>query len=246
MKRRNPLRRVNRGIVLAVILLVGLVGYLIYDGQAFDAERTAIKDMLTAYAQEAESMMVLPGDVNKPGEKIPSDAIAQKIESNKSILEKYLTSSISGGSSAYSSVQFGLENAFNTNKDLCAYVSECKLEIVDVTGLKKIGTNMATCTITVRSNIKTIGKPLYMNLFRDESVDDELSDTPSGNNTTPNGFSDNVRRQSLQQDIDTEPHTFTHETTIRNVYLKKTDGVWKVAEVNNNSLIMGVGHDSKK
>ncbi|MCL1917901.1 MAG: hypothetical protein FWG14_06240 [Peptococcaceae bacterium] len=236
MKPRNPLRRINRGIVLAGLLLAGLVIYLYCDGQAFGTEETAIKDMLTAYAEEAETMMVLPGDVNKPGEKIPSDAIAQKLESNKPILEKYLTGSISGGSSAYSSAQFGLEDAFDNNKDLCAYVSECKFEI-DVTGLKKIGTNMAKGSITVRTHIKTLGKPLYLKLFRTAHVEEESA---NNNNIARNSLTDTSFRPPADQEIDTETHSYTQETTLRNVYFKKVDGIWKVAEVNDNPN-MGLG-----
>lgn len=40
---RNAIHRVNRGIILAVILVVGLTGCLIYDNNRFDTEKTAIK-----------------------------------------------------------------------------------------------------------------------------------------------------------------------------------------------------------
>ena len=51
---RNVIRRVNRGIVLAVLLVLGLIGYLVYDNARFNnTEKDAIKNMLEEYASVA-------------------------------------------------------------------------------------------------------------------------------------------------------------------------------------------------
>jgi len=95
LKKHNLFRRINRGVLLAAVLLIGLILYLIIDNLSFAGEKDAIKDMLFDYAEAAETAMILPADVRKPGEKISEDIINKKINESKVALGKYLTYSVS-------------------------------------------------------------------------------------------------------------------------------------------------------
>ena len=210
--------------MLAIVLLIGLIGWLIVDAAAFNTEKTVIADMITAWAKEAEGMMILPEDIQQPGEKAPKDAIARKMEQNNAVLGKYLTNdSISWSLPPHQNIRSSLESAFEQNNDGCAYVTECTLEIVKVEKLKKLGANIAVGNITVRAGIRTIGQPMFLRLFYTE---------PAGTN-----YGGAMKEQvtvyeiSGSSEIDTEAHSYTSEVTYIDVYFKKTDGTWKVAGI---------------
>ncbi|MCL1790924.1 MAG: hypothetical protein FWG40_06135 [Peptococcaceae bacterium] len=219
MRVRKFFRQINRGIVLAIIVAIALTGYLIVDGVAFASEKTAIRDMLAAYAQEAETMSVLPEDVRQPGKKAPMSTIEKKMEQTKPIMEKYLTDSVSWNGSAYLNAQTSLEYALKENNDLCAYVTECKFDVTNVSKLRKITTDLAIGDVTVRANIQTIGRPTYLLMFMQIPAD------------MNNGIFFN-NKPGIGSEVDTTPHTYSKEITFLEVYFKKTNGTWKVAETN--------------
>ncbi|MCL1853529.1 MAG: hypothetical protein FWF88_10970 [Peptococcaceae bacterium] len=103
------------------------------------------------------------------------------------------------------------------NNDRCAYITECKFEVVNVTKFRKISTGLAIGDVVVRSSLQTIGQPtclvMFMQVPADMSRDFYYDD-----------------RQGSGPEIDTTTHSYNNEITFIDVYFKKANGTWKVAE----------------
>lgn len=216
MKVRNFFRHMNRGIVLGVVLIIGLIVYIMIDNARFSTEKIVIKDMVVAYAKEAEGFMIYPESIIKPKQKVTTADIAKKNKENKVIIDKYFANS--GAWSRYNFYQdaiSSLESVFDSNNERCAYVTECKFEILNITKLGKIGPNLAAGDVEVKTTIKTIGKPDYFRLFMTAYADEYNGGT----------------EEDSQKGIDTEVNTYSSKVTYDKVKFMKSNGKWKVIEV---------------
>ncbi|MDR0286671.1 MAG: hypothetical protein LBI03_03035 [Clostridiales bacterium] len=213
LKAHKFFHRVNRGIVLAVVLIFGLVIYLGVDAARFDTEKLAIKDMVTAYAKEAETLMILPEDVQIPGEGAPQEAVEQKINEDNEIFTKYLTR-ISVNRSVYLDAVMNIEGDFKYNDQMCAYVTECNYTVTDISKLRKCGPNLAIGDIILKTSLKTIGNPVYFKLLM--SLDADAFNLPN-------------------RDIDVVTHSYSDEITYMDVIFKKIGNQWKIAQISGSS-----------
>ncbi|MDD4495771.1 MAG: hypothetical protein PHV32_15785, partial [Eubacteriales bacterium] len=67
----NYFRRINRGIVLGIVLVIGLSCYLAIDSIAFEDEREAIKQVLEDYARDMKAFLLLPEKYREIGVNVP-------------------------------------------------------------------------------------------------------------------------------------------------------------------------------
>ncbi|HBT64550.1 MAG TPA: hypothetical protein DEB10_07825 [Ruminococcaceae bacterium] len=214
---RNVMRRVNRGIVLAVILVVGLISYLIYDNARFGTEKIAIQNMITEYAKAAGDLNILPAQEQKAGESPSNDAIRKKLQENRAVISKYLTEQNSYNS-ALDHATRSLDNVFSDNTAKNAYVTECEYTITSVKNIKKTGPKHATAEITVQVQLKTIGKPSFFTLISNHYIDEQYY-----------GYGDPHKPEGSVEIVDTKRYTYTWEFTMYNATLVKQAGKWKFA-----------------
>ena len=221
---RNAMRRMNRGIVLAAVLLAGLTGYLIYDNARFDSEKTAIKTMVTEYAGAAGDLNILPAGERVPGSRPSEAAVRKKLEENKAVLNRYLTNWIDY-SSALDSAARSLEEMFKQNAEGCAYVTDCVYTVKPVKKIKKNGPRHALAEITVQVEAKTIGKPMLFTLSGSQSTGgwDYYGKPP--------------KEETAGQEIDTKTYSYTWEFTMYDVQLEKMNGRWKIAATNGRGYM---------
>jgi hypothetical protein len=215
---RYAMRRINRGIVLAIVLLVGLIGYLIVDNSRFNIEKTAIQEMVTAYAGAAGDLNILPANERIAGAKPSQTAVKKKLEENKAVLNRYLTDWIQYESALNSATQ-GLENVFSQNSERCAYVTDCAYTVKSIKKIKRNGPHHALAEIALHLEMKTIGKPVFFAMSRGSA------DTV--NNNHYGGYSS--QNDKTASEIDTKTYTYSWDITMYDVQLEKTDGQWKIA-----------------
>ena len=225
---KNIFRRMNRGIVLAAVLVLGLIGYLVFDAATFGDEKELIKTVVTQYADAAENLIILPESARIPGKPAPDDVIKAKIDQGKEILPQYLTYSVSQYTSALDMVSDALEHIFFNNNNTCAYVMDCDFEILAINGLKKRGTNTAVGDIVMKTTITTIGSPDYIKMFYWENV------------TDGNGFSNAILKDG-NPEIDIETHTMSNEVTYKKAVFLKESGKWKISSVGYMEFSSGMG-----
>ena len=83
------LRRINRGIVLAIVLVIGLSCYLVVDNIAFKEEREAIKQVIENYTKDMETFLLLPEQYREIGVAVPDSVIEDKTKENNILIKKY-------------------------------------------------------------------------------------------------------------------------------------------------------------
>jgi nitrogen fixation-related uncharacterized protein len=203
----------NRGIALAIILIIGLVIYLMVDSAQFDDEREAIKATIYDLAVEAESINILPTSVQVPGKAAPTDVINKKVADSKEFFSKYFAKSSRQGYSTLDYFGGDMSASFEENNTNCSYVTSCKFEIKNVSRLKKLTSNYARGNVRVRTSIETIGNPRFINLFMPTYANENAFYNSDG-----------------EIKLDKEKHTYTSEIEYNNVVFRKVAGEWKVAE----------------
>ena len=244
MNARNFFRRVNRGLVLAGLLVVGLVIYLAAGAILFRAEIPAIEQMIHDYAAEAESLMILPQELQTPGKPAPEAAIEAKIKESEPILRKYLSDTTVNRWSwpVYRNVSNAQKHSLESNQGDCSYVTGCSYLITGVKKVRKISTNLAIADIEVKATVDTIGSPSYIMLFEQEYgsgfnyaqvYPDKFQQFPGHSyeyEDDEDEDEDDDDDEDAREKFDTESHTQTRHVTFQEVYLKKTDGVWRICE----------------
>lgn len=216
---RNALHRVNRGIVLAVVLLLGLTGYLIYDNVRFASEKVAIGDMVTEFAKAAGDLNILPAGERIPGEQPSEAAVKKKLQESEVVLNKYLSDWIDYGSAREIATR-SIKEIFLTNADRRAYVTDCVYNIKSVKKIKKNGPSHAIADINVNVELKTIGKPMYFSLGGSQ---DTMNDGYYGGKPMQN--------EEDKDKIDTKTYTYTWGFTLYDAQLVKVGGQWRIARL---------------
>lgn len=214
----NIMRKVNRGIVLAILLVIGLIIYLIYDNARFASEKIAIQNMLNDYAKAAAEINILPEEEQKPGERPSQSALQKKLDESKAIINKYLTDLHSYP--ARESALRELDRIFAENAERRAYVTECTFTIGPIEKIKKNGPKHAIANIPINIELKTIGKPKFFNLTVSEDTAQQYADW--GKPTSGEGPG---------QEIDTKKYTYTLSYVLYDAQLIKEKGGWKIGQI---------------
>lgn len=89
MKGKNILRKINRGIVLGVVLLIGLVIFLVIDEQNFQRQQPEIQKMVEQYLQDVSEISLFPEQYRKIGQEVPAQVVEEKKKEMEDILNQY-------------------------------------------------------------------------------------------------------------------------------------------------------------
>ncbi|MDR1892541.1 MAG: hypothetical protein LBQ48_05995 [Oscillospiraceae bacterium] len=218
MTAKNLLRRVNRGILLAVALIIGLIVWLAVDNARFTKEKDDITAMLDQYAVESASLMILPESDQNPGETVSATAVEKQLKDAQPVFDRFLTG---GGrySSANERAPMEMRNALESNAVSRTYVTGCEFKITKVGKLRKVASGYAQADISVDASFKIIGKPIAMILHNTWYTDE--SGQWYGKGEMP-----------ADMTYDTEIRTLSQSVTFMDVLLRKVNGEWKIAESN--------------
>ncbi|MDD2361592.1 MAG: hypothetical protein PHH84_01340 [Oscillospiraceae bacterium] len=140
----NFLRRINRGIVLAIVLIIGLSCYLTVDGIAFKDEKEAIKQVLEDYAEDMESFLLLPEQYREIGTSVPDSVIENKIKENNNLISKYFINGNTGGWNMKESITQDLERKLKNNQETGNKVKSFDASLKRVKSITKHGASLVT------------------------------------------------------------------------------------------------------
>lgn len=141
----NFFRRINRGIVLGIILVIGLSCYLAIDSIAFEDERETIKQVLEDYARDMEAFLLLPEKYREIGVNVPDPVIENKIKENNELVNKYFTSTTkSYRRNMKESIAGELERMLKSNQESGNKIKSCEARLTKVKNITKHGSNLVT------------------------------------------------------------------------------------------------------
>jgi len=141
----NFLRRVNRGIVLAIVLVVGLVGYLVVDNITFKAERDVIRQVLDEYTEAIESFNLLPEEYREIGVKVPDSVIEAKGKENKELIDKFFANGVTNyGWNMKQSTISNVEYVLKGNQETGNKIKDYDVSLKQVKNITKHGASLVS------------------------------------------------------------------------------------------------------
>lgn len=215
---KKNLKKINRGIVLAVILIIGVAIYVIIDNYKFNSEKSEVKDVVTGFISEMGKPSVLSEEYR--GEKnIPDEVSEQMTKEWNAVLDKYWVSKEQNNSYSYNEDKTSMRSSFGSITDSLAdgYTTEYSAEIKSCK-IKKNGPNCAVAEVELEITV---------------------SATPFAYAVTPAWFES--MEWVADEEVD-ESAVFQYELGGEFfLYLKRTDDGWKIYEsdgdINSASVI---------
>ena len=95
------MKKLNRGLALALVLVIGLAIYIAVDETRFKKEKPQIVQTLNAYMADLGKVMNTPEEYQKLGEKMPEEALKQQEKELEEVLNRYWISTGSRGENYY-------------------------------------------------------------------------------------------------------------------------------------------------
>lgn len=219
MKAKRILRGLNRGIALAVVIVIVLVTYLTVQAAQFQNEKDGIRKVFEDYGNELKNVIVLPEDLQNPGDKIPANVLDGLIENVQSKMKKFYSDNVySSYSQAENSMTY-IDEMLTYNGENGVYVTEANFEVLNLSEVRQAGTGYAKANVLIKATVKTVGKAAYLNPFFSEYTNESYWE---------GGY-------ESDEEKDLEKHTFITECQFIDVLLKKVGDEWKISEMNGYS-----------
>jgi len=85
----KKLKRVNRGIVLGLILIIVMTGYVIMGNIRFQKEKPLIKETIENYISDFDKLNITPEEFRSSGKNVYADFKADYAERLKAVADRY-------------------------------------------------------------------------------------------------------------------------------------------------------------
>ncbi|MDR0884074.1 MAG: hypothetical protein LBN05_05670 [Oscillospiraceae bacterium] len=258
MRKNTFLRRINRGLVLAVALIVALSATLVVQAKAFRQQETPeITRLIEEFALCSAQANLVPGAVN--GQPLTDKQRAEHVDKYAKLFAAYLSpeaSNVNHNDALYmypespsviddnelAIAKRNLEYALLLNSQMHAYVSAITVKVTDIDRLKPLGSSgYASCSLTLRTEIEYVGYPQAFVLSGYTQV------VQNG----PHGWLDKEDKLQWEYfgeitDIPnitaaTPKHTRVSYLEYSDVMLKKTDDGWRIVRGAHYGEPMGIG-----
>lgn len=92
MKVKTILRKANRGLILGLVLLIGLIVFIVVDEQNFQKQQPVIQETVEQYLQDVSGFSIFPEEYQKLDAKVPESAIADQKAKIQEVLDRYWVS----------------------------------------------------------------------------------------------------------------------------------------------------------
>lgn len=157
------LRRMNRGIALAIVLTIGLITFLVADNIGFSKQRVKIENITMEAISAFSGMNVLPEQYQSANIKLTDNIKNEKIASNKQIIEKYFTKDSQQSNNRYYTT---IDSVINTYTDSIknldnsvGFVTKETAEIARFISIKKLSYDYAKVSFEVNYIAEYYGAP---------------------------------------------------------------------------------------
>lgn len=146
----TKLKKLNKGIVLAVVAVLAIVGYYTYQYVDHLDDKRAIKTLSTEFYETIDKYAVTPPDLTKFDSKLSYNDAALKEKEFDSLLDKTFTEDARRSKSF---LREGLEDILNRQLDNTLRIHERRTSNIKLEGLK-FKDDMAYASISFQINIK--------------------------------------------------------------------------------------------
>ena len=216
---KNFLKKMNRGVALAIVLIIGLMAFFVVDAVTFSQEEDAIKEFLVEYLEECAQVNLLSVEYRNFEAEIPDSVIDAKTKEIEDFVEKYYTEYKRVNSSYYYSTKSSILNntnyMFTNNRELNQYVEELEYSLVNISSIQKQATNAVRVSFNVNIKMRAAYDASFLNISRIEW-----------------GLWNYFREYGNSHETDKIYEAYQEEQFT--ITLFKVNGKWKIAEADSN------------
>lgn len=148
---KHRLKKINRGLVLAAVLIVGLIIYIVFDSHNFKSEKPQIEQTVMNFVQALDEQNITPEKYRENGKRYSEEDAKKRTDDFTQFLDKYWISAESNNNgydwAVYKSDLKGdmkelIDGASGYITDFNAEIRDCKIS--------KDGPNAALAECTVK------------------------------------------------------------------------------------------------
>ena len=201
-------RKLNRGLALGAVLLVGLAGFVTFDYFNFKSNKADIENAVKTYIEDsAKASISTDGDCAEAWKKVIEDNWGYNRFYSENFLFNYTTAQI---------IQNDIDNSKN-DFDL-GHLTDCSVKFGEIK-VSKSGPNLARASVEYTISFKGRGEA-YLLTFNGltNAVEDSMNYT--------NFDEDNSEEKGLFSDLEYEGKIEFDDTTV--FYLEFEGGEWKI------------------
>lgn len=143
----KKLRNLNRGIILFIVLIIGFVGYIVYDNIRFQKEKPAIEKTVTEYFEQIGEMNLLPKQYRKLGEPVPKEVVQQKIADNNKLIDQHWTTKSGNDYRTKEDIKTELKRLFENQQSGNNKIQDATCGVKKVSDIKKTSPNDASAMV---------------------------------------------------------------------------------------------------
>lgn len=143
----KKLRNLNRGVILFIVLIIGFVGYIVYDNVRFRKEKPAIEKTITEYYEQIGEMNLLPKQYRKLGEPVPKEVIQKKIADNNKLIDQYWTKNLGNDYYTKEEMKTELKRLFENQQSGNYKIQDATCGVKKVSDIKKTSPNGASAMV---------------------------------------------------------------------------------------------------
>lgn len=218
------IRKLNRGLLLGAVLIAGTVSYVVYDNIQFGKNKEDIQKAVESYFEGFEEVNVSS-----------KDSIAENCENLINDKWAYDKSAEDNYYSTKKEIINSLDN-YTEENIATGYITEYDSSPKNLK-VKKSGPNGAVVTLSLNTYSEFYGAPYAI--------------TPEGFNQIDNNNYENTNDYYMCNPDDSIKYKSTVNYENISVYLKKSDGDWKITAVENyyrneNTSILDEGKNSSE
>ncbi len=226
LKKGSRLKKLNRGIILAIILFLSLIIYIIFDTISFNSSKPDIESFIQNYVLEIEDVSITPTKYqNVSYEPLPTEMQNEIKDKIDAIADIYWAEPLEENRNSWgvNKVDFiNLKREIFTKERReylgLGYVKKCKHNISSKIKMIKTGPNTAGITFSMEVTYEYAGNPHFITMVYGNEHKDFLTQQYHG------------EQKAIEKPTD---EVYLTKLKFENVgiIMAKEKGVWKIREI---------------
>lgn len=154
-------KRVNRGIVLGVVLLIGLAVFIWQDESNFQKETPAIEQTVTSYLDALSKINTFDTNLQKIGTTMTTEQQTAKLQELTKTIDQYWAESNVQNHAAKSELLAQIKEMVSQNSKGNGYIQKFTVRVNGTPTVKKTGPSNATARVDYTIVMEYTGSPYY-------------------------------------------------------------------------------------
>lgn len=148
---KHWLKKINRGLVLTAVLVVGLIIYIVSDIHNFKSEKPQVEQTINEFVQVLSEQNITPEEYREKGKKYSGEDSKKRIDNFSEFIDKYWVAADSEGYNDWAVYKSDIKGAMKelTEDVNSGYVTEFSAEVRNCK-ISKDGPNAALAECTVK------------------------------------------------------------------------------------------------